>query len=114
MDLLKNYGSRKSALTALKNFIKIPPQKSPDLYAYLIAFNMDKNSTVIKNLIKKVVLYLKTIDEAITVPIKIGDMVLGGKFKNKKMEVKKIGKNEKGDITINDKPLLKFRIVKDA
>ena len=57
-------------------------------------YKVNKNSTVIKNLIKKVVLYLKTIDEAITVPIKIGDMVLGGKFKNKKMEVKKIGKNE--------------------
>ena len=50
--------------------------------------------------------------EEIKVPIKVGDVVLGGKFKNKKVTVKKIGKNEKGDITINDKPMLKFRIIK--
>ena len=48
--------------------------------------------------------------EDIKVPIKVGDTVLGGKFKNKKMVVKDIGKNEKGDLTINGRPLLKFRI----
>ena len=47
----------------------------------------------------------------IEVPIKVGDTVLGGRFKNKKIVIKKIGKNKKGDITINDKPLLKFRII---
>ncbi len=52
--------------------------------------------------------------EYIKVPIDIGDTVLGGRFKNKKTIVKKIGKNKKGDITINDKPLLKFRIVKES
>jgi hypothetical protein len=51
--------------------------------------------------------------EMIKVPIKVGDTVLGGRFKNKKIVVKKIGKNDKGDITINGKPLLKYRIVKD-
>lgn len=51
--------------------------------------------------------------EDIKVPIEIGDTVLGGRFKNKKTIVKKIGKNKKGDITINDKPLLKFRLVKE-
>jgi hypothetical protein len=51
--------------------------------------------------------------ENIKVPIKVGDVVLGGKFKNKKITVKKIGKNEKGDITINGKPLLKYRIIKE-
>lgn len=55
--------------------------------------------------------YLKSFNEMIEVPIKIGDTVLGGRFKNKKIVVKKIGKNKKGDITINDKPLLKFRII---
>ena len=49
--------------------------------------------------------------ETIQVPISIGDVVLGGKFKNKKMIVKTIEKNEKGDITINGRPLLKFRIM---
>jgi hypothetical protein len=55
--------------------------------------------------------YLKSFNEMIEVPIKVGDTVLGGRFKNKKIVVKKIGKNKKGDITINDKPLLKFRII---
>lgn len=51
--------------------------------------------------------------EVIKVPIKVGDTVLGGRFKNKKIVVKKIGKNDKGDITINGKPLLKFRIIRE-
>jgi hypothetical protein len=54
---------------------------------------------------------LKDIAEAIAIPIEIGDTVLGGKFKNKRIVVKTIGKNEKGDITINGRPLLKFRIL---
>ncbi len=58
--------------------------------------------------------YLKTFNEMIKVPIKVGDTVLGGRFKNKKTVVKKIGKNDKGDITINGKPLLKYRIVKES
>ena len=51
------------------------------------------------------------IKEVIKVPIKVGDTVLGGKFKNKRIVVKSIGKNEKGDITINGRPLLKYRII---
>jgi hypothetical protein len=58
--------------------------------------------------------YLKRYDEMIKIPIKVGDTVLGGRFKNKKVVVKKIGKNDKGDITINDKPLLKYRIIKES
>ena len=50
-------------------------------------------------------------NEDIRVPINIGDTILGGKFKNKRIVVKDIGKNEKGDITINGKPLLKYRII---
>lgn len=53
----------------------------------------------------------KTFLEDIKVPIKIGDTVLGGKFKNKKIVVKSIDKNEKGDILINNRPLLKYRII---
>ena len=56
--------------------------------------------------------YLKTYEEVINIPIEVGDTILGGKFKNKKTVVKKIGKNAKGDITINGKPLLKFRLIK--
>lgn len=56
---------------------------------------------------------IKDIDEKIEIPIEIGDTILGGRFKNKKTIVKKISKNKKGDITINDKPLLKYRILKE-
>lgn len=49
--------------------------------------------------------------EAISLDIKVGDIILGGKFKNKKIKVKEIGTNDKGDITINGKPLLRFRII---
>lgn len=54
---------------------------------------------------------LNKVNEDITIPINVGDIILGGKFKNKRIVVKEIGKNEKGDITINGKPLLKFRII---
>ena len=53
-----------------------------------------------------------TLSEMIKLDIKVGDTIMGGKFKNKKVVVKTIDKNEKGDITINGKPLLRFRIIK--
>jgi co-chaperonin GroES (HSP10) len=53
----------------------------------------------------------KHITEMIKLDIKVGDIIMGGKFKNKKIVVKTIGKNEKGDITINGKPLLRFRLL---
>ena len=59
-------------------------------------------------------IYSDKLIEMIKVPIKVGDTLLGGRFKNKKTVVKKIGKNDKGDITINGKPLLKYRIVKES
>jgi len=49
--------------------------------------------------------------ENIVIPIKVGDTVLGGKFKNKRIVVKSIDKNEKGDITINGRPFMKFRLL---
>ena len=48
----------------------------------------------------------------IELDIEIGDVVLGGKFKNKRVIVKKIGKDDIGQPTINGKSLLKFRIEK--
>ena len=44
--------------------------------------------------------------------IKVGDILLGGKFKNKRIVVKEIGKDELGQPTVNGKPLLNFRIEK--
>lgn len=52
--------------------------------------------------------------EDIKIPINVGDTILGGRFKNKKVVIKKIGKNAKGDITVNGKPLLKYRLVKES
>jgi hypothetical protein len=57
---------------------------------------------------------MQPIGEDINIPIKVGDTVLGGKFKNKRIVVKSIGKNEKGDITINGRPLLKYRTIEEA
>ena len=56
----------------------------------------------------------KQLTEMIKLNIKVGDTIMGGKFKNKKVVVKTIGKNDKGDITINGKPLLRFRIIKES
>ena len=63
VELMNNLGSRKKALTALRNFVRIPPDVSPDLYGYLIAFSMDKNHPVLKKLVKKVILYLRELDK---------------------------------------------------
>lgn len=52
------------------------------------------------------------ISEMIKLDIKVGDTLMGGKFKNKKVVIKTIGKNDKGEITINGKPLLRFRLTK--
>lgn len=53
----------------------------------------------------------KLLREAITIDIKVGDTILGGKFYNKKVVVKTIEKDDKGGYLINDKPLLRFRII---
>ena len=47
----------------------------------------------------------------IVLPIKIGDTLLAGKFKNSRLLVKTITKNEKGEVLINGKQLLKMRIL---
>jgi hypothetical protein len=48
----------------------------------------------------------------IQLPIEIGDVVLGGRFKNKKITVKEIGTDEHGLPTINGRGILKIRIQK--
>lgn len=48
--------------------------------------------------------------EGIFIPIKVGDTILGGRFKNKKIMVKNIGKDEFGMPTINGKRVVNFRI----
>ncbi len=48
----------------------------------------------------------------IKLPIKVGDTIMMGRFKNKKVVIKSIDFNEKGDLMINGRPALKFRIMK--
>ena len=52
--------------------------------------------------------------EDINIPVEIGDTVLMGRFKNKKVVVKSIDYNEKGDLLINGRSALKFRIKKNV
>ena len=49
---------------------------------------------------------------AIELDIEVGDVLLGGKFKNKRIVVKTIGKDDLGQPTINGMSLLKMRIEK--
>ena len=44
--------------------------------------------------------------------INIGDTILTGRFKNKRIVVKEFGTDDKGQPTINGRPILKFRIEK--
>jgi hypothetical protein len=52
------------------------------------------------------------INEEIKLNVKVGDEILMGKFKNKKVVVKSIGKDEWGMPTINGKKAVTFRIPK--
>ena len=52
------------------------------------------------------------LNEMVELDIEIGDVLLGGKFKNKRVVVKSIGTDDLGQPTINGKSLLKFRIEK--
>ena len=54
------------------------------------------------------------ITEDVKLPINVGDTVMMGRFKNKKVIVKSIDYNEKGDLLINGRPALKFRMVKSV
>ena len=50
--------------------------------------------------------------ESIPLDVKVGDVILTGRFKNKRTVVKKIGKDKYGHPTINGKSILKFKIEK--
>ena len=52
------------------------------------------------------------LEEDINLPVKVGDTILVGKFKNKKMIVKDIGKDQHGMPTINGRKATTFRIPK--
>lgn len=44
--------------------------------------------------------------------IKLGDILLGGRFKNKRIAVKKLGTDDLGQPSMNSRPLLNYRIEK--
>lgn len=48
--------------------------------------------------------------EVLEIPIKVGDILLTGRFRNKPVKVKEIGVDELGQPTINGSPILKFRL----
>ena len=52
------------------------------------------------------------IEEDINIPVNIGDTILVGRFKNKKMKIKSIGKDDHGMPTINGRKAATFRIHK--
>lgn len=54
------------------------------------------------------------LNEAITLDVEIGDTILMGKFKNKKVVVKSIGKDEHGMPTINGKKVATFRMIEEG
>ena len=56
----------------------------------------------------------KKMNENIVLPIKVGDTILTGRFKNKKTTVKSIGKDDYGMPTINGRKVVNFRIVKES
>ena len=55
---------------------------------------------------------VRPLTEDIKLDVEVGDTILMGRFKNKKVKVKSIDYNEKGDLLINGRPALKFRISK--
>ena len=54
----------------------------------------------------------KIISEVIQLDLEVGDVVLTGRFKNKRTVVKKIGKDDLSQPTVNGMKALSFRIEK--
>ena len=57
---------------------------------------------------------VKPLLEGIELDVEVGDTILMGRFKNKRVKVKSIDYNDKGDLLINGRPALKFRIEKQG
>jgi len=78
------------------------------------AREMGKKSqaAVYRKYINKMKKKTKKKNEDINIPVKIGDTILTGRFKNKKVVVKSIGKDDHGMPTINGKKITTFRILK--
>lgn len=66
----------------------------------------------IKNISKSASLRDMINKEALQIPLKKGDILLGGRFKNRREVVKTLGVDDNGQFTVNGKKLLNFRIEK--
>ena len=55
--------------------------------------------------------FLEFVNENINIPIKVGDTILKGRFRNVKTKVEKIGKDAKTQPTINGTKILTFRML---
>tara|TARA_R100001463_G_scaffold16888_5_gene43589 strand:- start:9607 stop:13329 length:3723 start_codon:yes stop_codon:yes gene_type:complete len=91
----------------LNKFLKKPPKNK-------IAKDWIKKQQSIKKMDLPSVMKKVKMAESIKLPVEIGDTILMGKFKNKKVVVKSVDYNDKGDLLINGRPALKFRMVKEA
>jgi hypothetical protein len=80
-----------------KNFTKVYPKFDDQIFK-MITLKLKKLK--------------ECINEEISLNVKVGDTLLMGKFKNKKVVVKNIGKDEWGMPTINGKKAVTFRIPK--
>ena len=80
---------------------------------YSKAFKMVANSKEQLKVRKEIEKLRNQLSEDIKLPINIGDTVRMGKFKNKKVVIKSIDWNEKGDLMINGKSALKFRMMNE-
>jgi len=80
------------------------------------AREMGKKSqaAVYRTYINKMKKKTKKKNEDINIPVKIGDTILTGRFKNKKVVVKSIDKDEHGMPTINGKKITTFRVMKEG
>ena len=56
----------------------------------------------------------QNLQENIVLPVKVGDTIMTGRFKNKKTVVKTIGKDEHGMPTINGRKVVTFRLMKEG
>lgn len=108
LKMINNYKKLNFEKEKMKKFNVI--EMINKLVSYKLTGKTHFSNSFIKELLNSKI--EESLLEVINVPINIGDDIWGGKFLNKKVVVKSIGKNKKGDITINDKPLLRFRIKK--
>lgn len=91
----------------------IPPDQLRKMWEIYIEMGMSPEEILqTQEFIEAGITSPEQLQEAITLDIEVGDIVLGGKYKNKRIEVKEIGTDEIGQPTINGKSLLKFRIEK--